>query len=286
MSKHLDHLADDNTPLPPPRLVFLDLDGTVINSTHALSAATIRAVKRLQKMGINVSLATGRPLFGAASAIEQLGITSPSLFYSGALVFNPASGKVLLEEPLGNEIVARIISEARKLDLYIELYGADRFFVERPSELANIHTEYLGSAPQIMDFAEVLKENVILKTVAVSDSPVQEQRLRQLAETFSQLNIGIGHGAMHPQLTFLNLTSPKASRERAFELLISTLNIKAEEAWSFGDGEADMVFLSKCGIGIAMDNANEVVKNAADLVTRHVDQDGVAYALERLVFSK
>lgn len=86
----------------------------------------------------------------------------------------------------------------------------------------------------------------------------------------------------HPD--FADITMKSADKGMGLSAIIARHGIKPEETMAFGDGGNDMSIIKKAGIGVAMGNANEPLKNAADYITDSVDEDGIYKALERWVF--
>jgi len=267
------------------KLVTLDLDGTVVGKGGAISERTRVVVARLQAAGVAVALATGRPWFGARSIASTFNITSPSLFYSGALILNPATGEVYQECLIEPAAVREVLIRASESGLYTELYTRDGYFSGNDSEFRAIHTEYLGCASEIASLSEVAERFPILKFGFVVNRGEGEDALRALFREFPQLASSSAFGASHPHILFGNMTSRSASREGGFALLCSLAGVKGHEVASFGDGDSDIPFLRLAGVGVAMGNAPLSVKEAADLVTGTVDDDGAAAVLEQILSS-
>ena len=97
------------------------------------------------------------------------------------------------------------------------------------------------------------------------------------------LRFGIGHGAAHPDLNFVNVTSLECSPERALQVLLDFAGCKTQDLVAFGDGDTDIPVLKAAGLGIAMGNARRSVKDAADYVTKSVEENGVAEAINLLI---
>src|SRR5947209_682600 len=88
-----------------PKLVFFDVDGTLVNSTGGISDKTRESVGILRQQGIGISLATGRAYFGCHDICESLSIDSPSVFFSGALIINPLSGRIIKQSTLPTDAI-------------------------------------------------------------------------------------------------------------------------------------------------------------------------------------
>lgn len=265
------------------RLVTLDLDGTVVGRGGVISERTRAVVARLQEAGVSVALATGRPWFGARSIAETFKITSPSLFYSGALILNPATGEVHQECFIEPTAVREVLVRATERGLYTELYTRNGYFSGSDSEFRAIHTDYLGSASEIASLVEVAERYPILKFGFVVTKGEGDGALKALFQEFPELASSSAFGASHPDILFGNMTSRSASREGGFALLCSLTGVEGHEVASFGDGDSDIPFLRLAGLGVAMGNAPLSVKEAAEVVTGTVEDDGAAAVLEQLL---
>jgi Cof subfamily protein (haloacid dehalogenase superfamily) len=282
MVKHVLHLDTASLPATEIDLAFFDIDGTILDGSDKISPRTREAILELQRTGVGASLATGRPYFGALNVIDELKIVRPSVFFSGALVITPGEKTASYESPLSPEETRRAVEAARRGRIYCELYTATEYFVEERSALAEMHYEYLKRKPVHAPFDDLISRERILKLVMISNGKNEEAVLNSIRSELPDLNFGMSYGAAHPQIVFANITSQRATRQAAFDFIVGALKLEASRIISFGDAEADIPFLQLSGIGVAMDNAHQKVKDAARYVTDSVRNDGVALALERL----
>lgn len=264
------------------RFAFFDIDGTIMNAAHQVSAETKRALVEFRARGADYGLASGRPYFGAKHLIDQLQVKGVCVFFSGALVVHASTGESLLEETLSAEESAQILAFARREELYVEAYTREDYFIDEPSRLADIHSTYLGKLPQLRPLEAFSRTEKILKFVFVTHSRAEEAKIQAFSKLNPQLGYGFGYGAAHPGILFANVTSLKASREAAFARAIAHLGLPAEKIAAFGDAEADIPFLMMSGLGVAMGNAPQAVQDAAHVVTATVEEDGVAKVLDQI----
>ncbi|MDZ4784841.1 MAG: HAD family hydrolase, partial [bacterium] len=165
-----------------------------------------------------------------------------------------------------------------------ELYTGEEYFVDQETDLIRAHAEhYLKVPPQVFDLDKLSKKERFLKAVI---STVRGENTEKVTADFCKdlaaSSVTPACGAVHPNVVFYNITSRWASRRRAFEGLLEYYELQADEIMSFGDAPADETFLKMSGIGIAMDNADPVAKEAANFITKSVEEDGIAQALRIL----
>ncbi len=232
--------------------------------------------------GARVALASGRPYFAAQPIIESLGIEDPCMFFGGAAIVDARTGSPLIQFDLPAVEVRMLVDLFESEGFHVEIYSAQECLVQKRSILGNIHEQYLGRAMRVIPFDEVLGQEKILKIVVVAEGREEEKRLRALLADCQGYSVGTAYGAGHPNIVFANITSQEASRENCFSFFMEHFGAQSEYVMAFGDGEADIPFLRRAGIGVAMGNARPEVKMAARFVTKSVDEQGVAYALARL----
>lgn len=274
---------DDAKRLAPDiKLACFDLDGTIISGTQRISDEDKAAIRRLTEMGVACGVATGRPKFAAQKIEDELGMSGPSLYFSGSLVVgrdrNPLS-----QFSLYPGVVSEVLKISRQYGIYTELYTPDNFFIERDSHFANIHASYLKRRPQMIEDLESLLNEPIMKVTFMYDKGSLEDMIvsdiatlcRDVAYTYAPAQAHIG-------VEFCNISHPFATRKTGFDAFLRHLNIRPNQVMAFGDAEADTTFLRSAGIGVAMGNAEQRVKDSAKLVTKTVEESGVAHFIDTL----
>ena len=250
------------------RIVFLDIDGTVYDSRQAIPASTRYAVARLQEQGVRVVLATARSWRAARPCAEALGIYA-MINFDGSYVVD---GKhVIYKAPYSQTIVKRLYRAASQLGFGLTLYTVDQAYRNeyRVEKIDAFHKENnLGESLYIehLDGIEVYGAGIFA-----------------LHEEWGS------HAEAFPDLTFKRVCSYAfdtallgTSKSRAIEKMLAYYNIRCEDAMAFGDGRNDKGMLQYVGLGIAMGNAKDEVKQIADFVTKSHDEGGILYALQHL----
>ena len=263
------------------KLVFLDIDGTVLGSNHTIHPEDLKQIKRIKEQGVHVSLASGRPAFAAEQVISELNIDSLCMFYSGGMIWNPALDSPQSLFPVSNEDLLELIKIVSKEKIYFELYSANDYFVPELHRFSEIHSAYLGKLPTVRSVDNVIADNQVLKLVTILPTE-QENRMEEIAKEFPGLLYATGLGAAHKEIVFCNISSPESNRKSRFYEICEQYAVDPEETIAIGDAASDITFLELAGAGIAMGNADNKVKERANYVTDHVDQAGVAKALQRL----
>ena len=262
------------------RLLVIDIDGTLIDRYGEISAENREALEMARRAGTQVALSTGRSLISTMKVIEQLSLDSYHIFFDGALAANPHTGEDIYTRPIAGDILRRMIEYARANRLDLELYSKTGYFGERESWSTKAHRDFFGIQPTIGSFDGLRERERIVKAGLVTNRPEQEVGVRGFIEHFGDsLHAYQVKVPAFPEATFNNILAPGTSKGRTLETLAARLEIPLEEVMAVGDGHNDISLLATAGLGVAMGNAHEDVKQAADRITRHVEEHGLAAAI-------
>jgi Cof subfamily protein (haloacid dehalogenase superfamily) len=285
MSKLVDKLPNPSLYGRDIKLLCFDLDGTLINSKGEISTTTINEIHRVKREhGVTVVMATGRPLFSADYIVDEIGAKGASMFYAGALITDVETRIPAFECHLPRPEALAIVDFCREHKLPLELYSGEEYFVDEITDNIAIHRDhYLKHEPQIIDLKKLASRERLLKAViAHAPQPNVITSINDMGKTSTNWAITSATGAKHSDIVFTNFTNAYASRTQAFQALIEQHRVKPHQVMSFGDAPADETFLKLAGVGIAMGNAPESLKDVANLTTITADEDGVAFALRHI----
>jgi Cof subfamily protein (haloacid dehalogenase superfamily) len=226
-------------------------------------------------VGIHVLIVTGRMFQSVRPYVQAAGIDDPVICYQGAVVADPVSGRFLRHEPipleLAREAIAAVEAEGYPLNCYVD----DELYVARHTAASEAYASFQNlEVHAVGDLLEWLEEPPT-KLVVVGD-PVELDGLEeQLVQQFD------GRLYISKSLPyFLELASPDVSKASGLAFLAEHLGFSQEQTVAFGDGENDVPLLEWAGYGVAVENADERVLEAADLVCPPVTEEGVAQVIE------
>jgi len=277
--------------MPRYKLIAVDIDGTLLDSRAELRPAVRRALRDAVDAGIRVVLCTGRRYRTAIPIAEELGLALPLICHSGALVKETGTHRTQFADPLGSDdlgLLLDALAEARLTPMaYTDTYedGAD-FFVERDAPLTRYHEDYLDKNGGSFRVVGSLSRDVPAPVLQVCTFGELEElrgfrpRLRERLGGRTTCHLlssakYLGH--------FLEFQNGSASKWAALAALLGSCGIGADEVVAIGDDENDISMLRGAGLGIAMGNAAQSVKEAADLVAASNDDDGVARVIGELL---
>ena len=258
------------------KLVAIDLDGTLLNSRHKLSERNRAALVAARQQGLEVVFATGKTRQAAADMIKSLGINSPGIYMQGLITYN-GDGSVRKRIVMARETAARVISLGEAYGFGAQAYSDNRAFSLRVDEFAIKLTE-VGEplAETIASWSELLASFDINKVVLYgAEAQVSALRLALDKQLDGEVHVTRAH-----IVGMIEVLPANTSKGQAVKTLMAELGIAPCQALALGDGENDIEMLQAVGIGIAMGNATQKLKDIADVIVPSNDKDGVALALE------
>lgn len=265
--------------MPLPRLVAIDLDGTLLRSDRTVSARSRAAIAAAQAGGAEVVVATARSPRSARVLAADAGIGGLAICANGATVYDLDGDRLVVHTPLPAATAHRLVIALRERFPGI-VFGWEHElrFGSEPAYEALREPEWWprpeGSYPPCDPLEWTLP---ITKLLARLPSADLEHVLAVAAEL-----AGEDASTTLAGEAFVELAAPGVSKEAALERIAGDKGIAAAEVVAFGDHVTDAGMLAWAGHGVAVANAHAAALAAADEVTAANDEDGVAVVLERL----
>ena len=260
----------------------LDMDGTVLSSEKIITPRTFEAMQRALEAGKHVFFATGRCPSEVREHLDRFPNMRYVMCLSGALVLDVKENRILHEATLPRSVTEQVLAAARQVDAMVSVYAGDDVFVER-RERPNMDYYnctcfaplYDHCAVWVDDITEALERQPrrIHKVNIYCHTPEDWHRAGQLLQP---LPVAYAQGIPN------NFeVSPKGmDKGVGLEMLCRAMGISMEEAIAVGDEGNDLAMVRAAGLGVAMGNASEAVKAAADVITGDCDHDGVADVID------
>ena len=251
--------------------LFFDIDGTLVSfRTHEIPASTILALTQAKANGHKVFIATGRPpiIITNLGAIEHL--IDGYVTINGALCF--IGKKVVSCKDIPLEAVRQVVRDAQERNYGLIVVGeSDVAVLDPKGEVDRIFRVELAvkNLNQAKPIDEVLKQRIFQLT------PFFDEHYElELMEKIPCCNSGRWHPA------FTDITVRGADKGEGMLTMATHEGLDAQYTMAFGDGGNDSSMVLAAGIGIAMGNALDSLKQQADYVTTSVDDDGIMNALK------
>jgi len=250
--------------------LFFDIDGTLVSfQTHEIPPSTILALTQAKANGHRVFIATGRPpiIITNLGAIEHL--IDGYVTTNGALCF--VGSEIVACNAIPQEEARRVVDDAVAKRYGLIVIGERDIAVWDPKgDVDDIFRRQLAvqNLNQAKPVEEVLSQRV-LQLTAFFDSDYEQQMMACIPGCIS--------GRWHP--AFTDITAQGADKGEGLLLMAAREGIDPQFTMAFGDGGNDTSMIRAAGIGIAMGNAIDELKQQADYVTTSVDDDGILNAL-------
>jgi len=253
-----------------PKLVAIDLDGTLLTTRQTVTPRAQEAVQRLTETGVRVVLCTGRPPRTARPYAAQLGLVDLGIVYNGGAIYDFRRNVARHRYDFPGEVARAVIHRmrARYPDIACGLEADYGWFVDtaRYERVA-----YEEEPDGVGDTVEFVRERV---TKLLFWHPTED------AETLSHALADAPVHCTWSMPGLLEVIAPGVNKRVALARVAESLGVGAAEVAAFGDENNDKEMLAWAGCGVAMGNASERVKRIADRVTSTNDEDGVAEVLE------
>jgi len=248
---------------------FFDIDGTLLSfQTHRVSEGTVRAFDTLHRHGVRTFLSTGRPEI----LIPSMPVSFDArITMNGALVFTD-DGTTLLRNPVPAADLDAWISFAKRLNLCTMIFTESGMYAAQVNDMADrIRQQIEFPMPDVKDIDD-LRNHEVYQIIAIMPS-----------ELDTQVSSFLPHCRLprwHP--AFTDIVCGTNSKAAGMDAICRHYGIPQDATLAFGDGGNDIEMLRWAGIGVAMGNADGLVKQAADRVTTSVDDEGIEKCVNQL----
>jgi Cof subfamily protein (haloacid dehalogenase superfamily) len=264
------------------KLVAVDMDGTLLTPQLEISKETIETINKVIEKGVIFTISTGRMYLAALPFANMLNLDVPIITCNGALTKCSKTGKVYDEKIIDKQHSKEIIRYCEEAGLSVSIYSEDDIYIKKSSENLDIHLQLDHAKPQIInDFDSLLNGSIIKIMFNSNDKYNLEKHTQKLHELYKEkLNFYFSLPY------FVEIVHKEANKRNALENLALKFNIKREEIIAIGDNFNDMDMIEYAGLGVAMGNAPDYLKEVAQFVTHSNDEDGVRHVLERFILNK
>lgn len=261
------------------KLVALDLDGTIVNDKLTIAPRVLKVLKHLiSDTDVRVVIATGRMFMSALPFAREIGVVEPLVAYQGAMIRNLDDGftqrfHAPIQMELAREVMEMLVREKYDVNLYMN----DDLWTHPSNRFAEQYMRTAGVTPIYHD------DLVNCMTIAPTKLMViDDDRIDTLLEYLGRNYLG-RLSFCRSRSNFCEIIDISASKWNALKSLADEWGIHPEEIMAIGDQGNDLSMISHAGIGVAMGNAPDEVKEHANYVAPTIDKDGAAEAIEKFV---
>ncbi len=271
------------------RLIALDLDGTLLDADKRLSAENAAALAKAAEAGVEIVPATGRFYRGMPQLIRDLPYVRYVISINGAAVYDIARQKTVCGSEIPWQRAVEVMERLDELDVIYDCYQdgwgwmTQAFYDKADQYAANIHSldmirNLRTPVPELKACLQARATGVQKIQIFFRDMEKRAEALQSLPELFPDLVVTTSI------VNNIEINSRDATKGVALQKLAAYLDIPVAQTMAFGDDRNDLSMLQAAGIGVAMGNAENSVKQAADYITDDCGDSGVAHAIHHFLW--
>lgn len=270
------------------RMIGLDMDGTLLTTEKELTEHTREVLREAIDRGVVVLPATGRPLTGIPEEVLKFPGVRYAVASNGARIVDLKESRVLYEDLVPYETGRRVLEICSRYDSMLEIYYDGVGYAEE-EKLKHLD-EYVPRLPMARYIASSRRPVADVRAMHEErKAPTDKvQALFRTTEECKKAWKEVEKEIPDIEITGalsnnIEVNAKGVNKGRGLLILGQLLGIRREEIMAVGDGSNDIVMLREAGLGVAMENATDEVKAAADVITLSNDQEGAAAAIEKYV---
>ncbi|MCT4687673.1 Cof-type HAD-IIB family hydrolase [Vallitalea sp.] len=264
------------------KMLVLDMDDTLLDDDLSISTDNIKAIQEANRKGTIITICSGRVSKSIINVINELGITNDNdyyISYNGAVI-NDFSGNNIFYEPLVQDILPELIDIGREYGVDIQLYDKKGVIVEQVTSRIETYQKLSNISAYVVDDLKNYDKSIKV-LYNYDDIKLLEKIQEHIIDLYNEkVNV------FFSKPTYLEVLSKKANKGVALEYLANYLHIDREEIIAVGDSFNDKYMIKYAGMGVAICNARDEIKDMANYVTKcNNNQSGVAEVINKFILN-
>ena len=285
------------------KLVVIDLDGTMLNSYGVVTNETKEVIKKVEKQGVEVVIASGRPIDSIKEIAKEIESKNYFIAGNGAIIYDIKNDEIIYEKTLSKEKVLEIIKICEENSISYNIYTENEILAtslkynvlyyhkenlkKEESKKTKINLvknmyEYIQNKEDvkflkitICDESKAVFNSIIRKIKEIKDIEVLE------ISHMSRKTIKQGTEEFEISYYYTEISAGDVDKWNAIEFLMEKLKIKREEIMAIGDNLNDRKMIENAGLGVAMGQSTPAILKLADEVTSSNDEEGIPQILQK-----
>ena len=263
-------------------ILVLDIDGTLTTTDKTISKETLQAIRNIQKRGHKVVLASGRPTPGILPVAKELEMSKYGgyiLSFNGARIIDCSTNEIIYQKVLPKDCLKEIYQAALDYETGLITYDEEQVIVATEVDEYIEKEAFINklSYKQVPDFLDYVTFDVN-KCLMTGEPEYLAQVEVKMKERFAgKLNI------FRSEPCFLEIVPMDIDKAESLGRLLDYLHLTKEQMISCGDGYNDITMIQYAGMGVAMANAQQKVKEVADYITLSNDDNGIAHVINEFM---
>jgi len=256
------------------KLLFLDLDGTLLNDDKEINEGDMQAIDEMLKKGHKVIINSGRPLFSIMVLARKFNFLREGFYlsaFNGGLIYEPVSGKRLKFDTLDEDTVRYMFDRAYEMGIHCHTYIDDYVVSERDTEELEFYTKRIKMPGMVVDDFSECTKGMCPKVILISlDGRGKLEKYRDELKGFTEER---GLYCTFSDARLLEYANPKANKGEAIRFMCEHLSVDISDTVAAGDEENDLPMIITAGTGVCMKNGVESLKKHADYITENTNNE-------------
>lgn len=285
------------------KLAVIDLDGTMLNQYGVVTEKTKEAIKKAQELGIEVVIASGRPIDSIKTIAKEIKSEKYFISGNGAIIYDIVKNEIIYENTLKKQKVLDIIKICEENSIYYNIYTEKEivakslqcnvlYYYKENANKEEKDKTHINIVENVYDYILNKDEKIVKITVCDNNQAIFNSIMRKLKELndievlevshMSRKMIKQGTEEIPIEYFYTEISAKNVDKWNAIEFLREKMNIKVEKIIAIGDNINDKKMIENAGLGVAMGQSHPEVKRVAKQVTASNLEDGVAQFLQNM----
>ena len=255
------------------KLIGVDFDGTLLTDNKEVSNKTIKSLKNARKQGIIIVAVTGRTIESVKNVIN-INLFDYLILNNGSTIYSTKNKEKIFDNYIDKEYAKDITNILEDSSNKIDYCTFENYYTYKADVPENI--KFIIKVNSI----EEVKDNISKMNIFINKDYILNDKINEISKYQEELKIIIMQDS-DSEKQWIVITPKGISKKKALENLGEYLNIDMDDMIFFGDGLNDIEAISSVGMGIAMGNALEIVKENSKDITKSNNDNGIAYYINR-----
>lgn len=268
------------------KLIALDIDGTLLNSDNQITNTVKEAIKKSKEKGVKVVLCTGRPLKGVQKFLKELNLNEKGDYvttFNGALVQDTYTGQSISHLTLNYNDLCDLYNLSLEIGSRSHFYDTKTVYTFNKdiSDYTILEAYLTGTHLNVTTLDKVPRDIGMSKFMMIDHPEILDECIKKIPDEYYEK-----YTIVKSTPFFLEFLNKNANKGAGINLLSQKLGIKQDEIICVGDAGNDKHMIEYAGLGVAMGNATEEIKEIANYITLTNDENGVAHVIDKFILER
>lgn len=266
-------------------LIVSDFDGTLLRSDDSIAQETKDAIYKYIQWGGRFCLCTGRMLGSIVPKAKSLGLSGLVSCFQGSVIADIQTGKLLLDGGMSAHGAAEVCRFCEEMGQHTHVYSLDAFYANQRNQALEDYQRITGVQGVVVDdqplWKFVLQKGEKIRKILLLVHPKERQKIYQaLLEKF-----GNDYQVTYSAAYLVEVSPKEYSKGTAVQFMADYYGIDIQNVIAVGDNLNDLPMIESAGVGVAVKNADDTLKTAANIVLQFSnDENGIGHLIEKIAF--